>query len=235
MHLEAAWGERERFPGGVHWLTADSGSGDNTFKTSLFGLATKLRMLNDSYDIEDDRLVDIATSHLLEQERCLIVVDNLDSEEFSPLVNRFINGSWVRESKVSMIITSRLKENVQRMLSYAIENEQSPACFMSMANDENKLKEATLSEWAQLVENTGHFLDELKNLDVAMDAVFDNEGFAMLLDHTSLYYYVLNQTERATVYRQLMNNHLSKQKTKRCTSHSFTSLGQLKRKNKFVS
>ena len=54
-----------------------------------------------------------------------------------------------------------------------------------------------------------------------MDAVFDNEGFAMLLDHTSLYYYVLNQTERATVYRQLMNNHLSKQKSKKMYKPKF--------------
>ena len=71
----------------VYWLTADSDGGDNTFKASLFGLAMRVRMQSDSHDIGDDQLVDIATNHLLEMERCLIIVDNLDANEFSTLVN----------------------------------------------------------------------------------------------------------------------------------------------------
>ena len=103
-------------------------------------------------------------------------------------------------------------QNVQRMLSYAVENVESPT-LLSLADTQIKLKEATLCEWAQVVENTGHFLDELKGEDVDTETVFDDDGFAILLDHASLYYYVQNETERESVYRQLMINHLSKRKS----------------------
>ena len=102
-------------------------------------------------------------------------------------------------------------QNVQRMLTHAIEVETSPLSFLSYAESATKFNVAALHEWSMVVENTGHFLDELKKMKVdASGEMFDSNGLAKLLDHTSLYYFVMNQTERATVYRQIMNECLSK-------------------------
>ena len=60
------------------------------------------------------------------------------------------------------------------------------------------------------MENVGHFMEELKSLPGSMETEFNST--AKLLDHASLYYYVLNQIERAAVYRELMNEQLSKVK-----------------------
>ena len=108
LALEAAWIHKDMFPGGVYWLTADSDKGDTIIKTSLFGLARKMDRIN--HNIEDERLVDVVTGHLMEQEKCLLVIDNLDSEELSSLAFKVVNGMWLRESNVSLIITSRLKD-----------------------------------------------------------------------------------------------------------------------------
>ena len=108
LALEAAWIHKDMFPGGVYWLTADSDKGDAVIKTSLFGLARKMDQIN--HNIEDERLVDVVTAHLREQEKCLLVIDNLDSEELSSLASKVVNGMWLRDSNVSMIITSRLKD-----------------------------------------------------------------------------------------------------------------------------
>ena len=61
-----------------------------------------------------------------------------------------------------------------------------------------------------VMENVGHFMEELKSLPGSMETEFNST--AKLLDHASLYYYVLNQNERAAVYGELMNEQLSKVK-----------------------
>ena len=107
LALEAAcrMAEKGNFPGGVYWLTADSDTGDATLKASLFGLAWKIGEV--SADADGERMADVVTSHLIEQGKCLLVIDNLDSEDFSPLVNKLVNGMWLqqnRESEVAMLI-----------------------------------------------------------------------------------------------------------------------------------
>ena len=63
-----------------------------------------------------------------------------------------------------------------------------------------------------IIENISNFIEELKSKELIMN---DNpNSCAMLLDHASLYYYVLNQTERATTYRRLMDRLLSEVNTK---------------------
>ena len=104
LALEAAWENQDNFPGGVYWLTADSQKGGNTMKSSLYGLARGMDQINSN--VADDILVQVVTSHLREQERCLLVIDNPDSEHFSKLVKHLVYGSWVRESKVSILLTS---------------------------------------------------------------------------------------------------------------------------------
>ena len=100
----------DQFPGGIYWVTSDSGSGDSVLKASISRLARRLKGVTDEQS--EDMLVDALTHHLINQERCLLVIDNVDSERFSPLTYTLINGMWVNESKVSMILTSRLSNDI---------------------------------------------------------------------------------------------------------------------------
>ena len=100
----------DHFPGGIYWVTSDSGSGDKVLKASISRLARRLKGVTDEQS--EDMLVDTLTHHLINQERCLLVIDNVDSESFSSLTYKLINGMWVNESKVSMILTSRLSKDI---------------------------------------------------------------------------------------------------------------------------
>ena len=82
--LESVWDIQEKFPGGIYWLTADSDIGYNTLKASLFGLAKQMDPNSSKFD--SDIWVQVVTGHLKDQDRSLLVIDNLDSEDFSPLV-----------------------------------------------------------------------------------------------------------------------------------------------------
>ena len=107
LALQAAWDNEKSFPGGIYWLTADSGSGDSTLKSSLFGLARRIEKIN--AETEKEKLAHVVTGYLREQDRCLLVIDNLDLID-SQLVNELVNGSWLRESRVYLLITSRMEE-----------------------------------------------------------------------------------------------------------------------------
>ena len=425
LALEVARAEHQQFPGGVYWLTADADTGDNSIKSSLFGMARKLEHVN--HDIAEDRIVEVVTSHLTKLEHCLLVIDNLDgsrcqdgtySQDFSDTVEELVNGMWVSEAKVSMLITSRLKkdhliekinrpcttvhlesfsreegvdflrkrtnisyeqidaqelvlevgglplaldqaaaylkiskcklssyldklkrqklklldkekahnptghvdkarlavlttwsmnmecireeypiaeklthvlaflsprcipksiinegsprlkdddfaealsddfevadmlytltklslfqdtadnsiqvhrmvqeiiraqvkadnclentlQNAQKMLCKAIDLEESPKNYLEQSDI--KWQVESLIGWSLVMENVGHFIEELKTNRIRLDSEHNNS--AKLLDHVSLYYYVLNQSERATAYTQLMNEHLSKVNT----------------------
>ncbi len=100
------------FPGGIYWVTADSGSdGTIDIKESLqdkFRECCQLRR-----GMADSELISVITSHLVGLgEKFLIVVDNFDTDEMSDLSYRLINGPWFVNCNrnASMIVTSRLKE-----------------------------------------------------------------------------------------------------------------------------
>ena len=52
LALEAAWKEKDKFPGGIYWLTADTGPGDTFMKASLFGLARKIEPIKEDTDVD---------------------------------------------------------------------------------------------------------------------------------------------------------------------------------------
>ena len=83
---------------------------------------------------------------------------------------------------------------------------------MKYVEEDIKWNVASLSGWTMIVENIGNFIEELKSKELTTNE--NPNSFAMLLDHASLYYYVLNQTERATTYRQFMDRLLSEVNTK---------------------
>ena len=99
----------ECFPGGVYWLTSDSDKGDQVLKDSISKVVSLLGI--NPADQTDEQSLNTLTSHLTKQGKCLLVIDNADAETFSKPLHTLINGVWVSQSQVSMLITSRLKEN----------------------------------------------------------------------------------------------------------------------------
>ena len=115
LAIQAVYDNKESFPGGVYWLTADSSRGDSTIKASLFSLGKTIGVVDN--DTDDSRLASIVIDHLQKkQARFLLVIDNFDSVEMSVLARKLVSGSWIKESEVSMILTSRLdKENFPKI------------------------------------------------------------------------------------------------------------------------
>ena len=82
-------------------------------KASLFGLVGGMQGVTP--DTPAENMIDILTKHLIQQERSLLVIDNLDSEQLSPLVYKLVNGMWIQDEKaddVAILITSRLKGDI---------------------------------------------------------------------------------------------------------------------------
>ena len=99
-------------------------------------------------------------------------------------------------------------ENAQKMLSKAVDIEESPSKYLELDDKDIKWSIETLGGWSMVMENVGHFMEELKTLKVVLKT--EPNCTAKLLDHAYLYYFVLNQTDRAVAYRQQMDEHLAK-------------------------
>ena len=115
LAIQAVYENEESFPGGVYWLTADSSRGDSMIKASLFSLGKTLGIVDN--ETEESRLASIVIDHLQKkQKRFLLVIDNFDSIEMSVLARKLVSGSWIKQSPVFMILTSRLdKENFPKL------------------------------------------------------------------------------------------------------------------------
>ena len=92
----------------------------------------------------------------------------------------------------------------QSMLIFALGQEVNPSYILETDVMIN-WKEASLREWAIILENVGHFIEQLKKENVQTDKV----GLCMLLDHTSLYYKILNQIDRSAEVRTEMIDMMS--------------------------
>ena len=134
-----------------------------------------------------------------------------DASEDSIRVHRMVQDIIQEEVKEMKCLEETL-QNIQHMLVKALEEEETPSSYIKFVVENIKWRVASLSGWTMIVENVGHFIEELKMKELTM--IQSPNSTAMLLDHASLYYYILNQTERATTYRQLMDQHLSLVNTK---------------------
>ena len=118
----------------------------------------------------------------------------------------------IQEEVKEMTCLEETLQNIQHMLVKALEKEETPSSYIKFVEEDIKWRVISLSGWTMIVENVGHFIEELKTKELKM--IQSPNSTATLLDHASLYYYILNQTERATTYRQLMDQYLSLVNTK---------------------
>ena len=95
------------------------------------------------------------------------------------------------------------------MLSFSLENEESPET-LQYKEITLGLRMGSLVNWSKIMENAGHYLEEIE--ERLTENMFTNNSFVKLVEHASLYYSVLNQTPRATFYRQVMNDHMARVK-----------------------
>ena len=99
---------KEKFKGGTFWIN----SNDNEQITSnLFEIVLNLSDGIDA-DIGGEKLVLKVIDYIDKlNEKSLIVIDNLDSDQFPSHANKIINGRLLKNSKVSILITSRIQKN----------------------------------------------------------------------------------------------------------------------------
>ena len=110
--LQTAYDPEHQFSGGIYLIYADS---NETITTSLHEIALKLDLIDPKKDdIDGNILVNIITKYIKDHKdhRFLMVIDNLNEEDFPELAERIINYQCISVAKVSLIITSRLNENL---------------------------------------------------------------------------------------------------------------------------
>ena len=112
--LELANKLKDKFNGGIYWFTAD---GNEKITNNLLELVL---LLDDRTDPniahKGDILVQIVINFIFKQsQNSLIIIDNLDNDDFPSLANEIINGRLLNNPKVSIIITSRVQKNALRI------------------------------------------------------------------------------------------------------------------------
>ena len=107
LAVEATWRWQQSFPGGIFWLTADDSASkdDVNLQASL-----KRFCLKNKLSLSDALTIDVATDFFATlSERSLVVIDNLDQEEFSSWTNKLVNGRWIQNDSAKLLITTRLE------------------------------------------------------------------------------------------------------------------------------
>ena len=100
--------------------------------------------------------------------------------------------------------TEEVLRAAQAMLALALGQEVDPSYFLETDVLIN-WKEASLREWAMILENVGHFIEQLKKEKIQTDKV----SYCILLDHTSLYYKILNKMDSSAKVREEMIDTMS--------------------------
>ena len=103
---------------------------------------------------------------------------------------------------------NRTFDNIQKMLNHALLNDESHEILENIK--ETKSCEDSLTIWRSLIENFGHFVEELNKEKKLQEPVFTCSPFLRLVDHLSLYYYISYQRDRATDCKKLANDHLAR-------------------------
>jgi len=108
LAVEVCWRKREKFPGGCFWLTGDDELNDTNLESSLGKFCLKNNLSLDSCS-----KVDAATTFLETlEDKFLLVIDNLDQNEFSATMDKLVNGRWLQNEHGRVLITTRLEATV---------------------------------------------------------------------------------------------------------------------------
>ena len=101
---------KDKFNGGTFWLTADD---DKKLTNNLFEIAMILdERIDPNIAHNGDILVNIVINFIFKQtQKSLIIIDNLDNDNFPSLANKIINGRLLENSKVTILITSRIQKD----------------------------------------------------------------------------------------------------------------------------
>ena len=107
LALEFAHLNSGEFPGGVFWITADTENDEAILRTSISELSLQINIsITDS--VQQTQIVTNYFRNI--EENVLLVVDNLDTIPTSTsIVNQLVNGAWINDSKVSLLITTRIE------------------------------------------------------------------------------------------------------------------------------
>jgi hypothetical protein len=107
--LKAAWKLKEEDPApSIFWLTSDEyNEGENSHKLdkSIKNLADELELTNKNID-------NVLLFFKNLNDKFLVVIDNLDQENFSPRAIKILKGNWLQNKNAKLLITTRLNSRV---------------------------------------------------------------------------------------------------------------------------
>ncbi|PFX20060.1 hypothetical protein AWC38_SpisGene15507 [Stylophora pistillata] len=101
LAVQFAWKHRAEYEGGVLWFSFED---EEKFKSCVNGLALRLRMMRNSFDLT---LTQILTFISERKKRWLMVLDNVDQPLLSKKMRKVLIGIWKRQSNGHMLITTR--------------------------------------------------------------------------------------------------------------------------------
>ncbi|XP_076079299.1 uncharacterized protein LOC143049581 [Mytilus galloprovincialis] len=105
LAIEFAWRSQEFYMGGIFWMSAES---ENTLEDSIATLAIDVNTTGKTFK-ETFRKTLKWFSNL--NDRWLLVVDNADEEYLSDYIKELLVGSWKRNTRGHMLITTRRESN----------------------------------------------------------------------------------------------------------------------------
>ena len=165
---EFSWRSRNRYPGGVFWISVEN---DTLFRNTVTELAFQLQTFHSNFE---ECLRATLTSLSSISLPWLLVVDNADQLEIGNHLRKLLCGHWKRESKGHFLITTRRNA---RELCDAIDIEESQCvtlpCFKATDAEEFLLKRTEI-----LTERANHnqekqavvrLIEELGGLPLALE------------------------------------------------------------------
>ena len=166
LALEFAHKNKQDFPGGVFWITADTENNEIQLKNAISDISLQIN----NKESEPEKQANLVTNYFRNVEKkCLLVVDNLDNPPTSTsIVNKLVNGNWLRDSKVNLLITTRLEERDLLSNSFQDSNVISIETF----NREDAIKFLCRRAQKQIDDiDATNLADELGYLPLALDQV----------------------------------------------------------------
>ena len=166
--------------------------------------------------IEDDDILEVIEDDDIGYLLTILTEMSLfeETEDSTIMVHRVVQDIIRKDLLKNSKVYNEIMTTTQRMMCFALTSSEFPD--IEVIKD-SKLQDSCISSlkgWKDVVENCGHFLDELKQHENAFQQdIFCNEPFLKILDHSALYYFVLNQRDRANFYSNIFDMILSKSKS----------------------
>ena len=177
------------------------------------GISLEILNLDDQKEVSDDELFEMMNDDIVKNDMILKMTEMSlfdDKMDDKIKVHRLVQDIIRKEMKENAEEHENILNLIPKLLSNALMMCETPDSLDDMIKNDSNTSIASLAQWNLTMENVGHFLEELKSEKLLTHEIFFNSSFVMLLDHSSLFYFIQNQTERSNAYTQIMLDIMAK-------------------------